>query len=70
MANRIPLIVNSSALQIQELPAGDTLDLANCSLSADSITVSGNLTVSGNISGDGMSKNIIKTTILSSIIGI
>ena len=29
MANRFPLIVDSSALQIKELPASDNLDLAN-----------------------------------------
>ena len=32
MANRFPLIVDSSALQIKELPAGDNLGLANSSI--------------------------------------
>ena len=29
MANRFPLIIDSSALQIKEIPANDNLDLAN-----------------------------------------
>jgi len=32
MANRFPLIVDSSALQVKELPASDNLDLANSSI--------------------------------------
>lgn len=58
MANRIPLIVNPSANQIQELPAVDNLDLANSSivgvnsLSATTATISGNLVVSGTIIGN------------------
>lgn len=32
MANRIPLIVDSSTLNIKELPVGDSLELANSSL--------------------------------------
>lgn len=32
MANRIPLIYNTSAEQIQELPAGDSLDLSGSQL--------------------------------------
>ena len=58
MANRIPLIVNPSSNQIQELPAVDNLDLANSSivgvnsLSAGTATISGNLVVSGTIIGN------------------
>ena len=58
MANRIPLIVNPSSNQIQELPAVDNLDLANSSivgvnsLSANTATISGNLVVSGTIIGN------------------
>lgn len=58
MANRIPLIVNPSSNQIQELPAVDDLDLANSSivgvnsLSANTATISGNLVVSGTIIGN------------------
>ena len=32
MANRVPLIFNTSAQQIQELPAGDGLDLSGSQL--------------------------------------
>ena len=35
MVARIPLIVNPDAAQIQELPAGDTLDLPVVTLTAD-----------------------------------
>jgi hypothetical protein len=58
MANRIPLIVNPSSNQIQELPAIDNLDLANSSivgidnLSATTATISGNLVVTGTIVGN------------------
>ena len=54
MANRFPLIVDSSALQIKELPASDNLDLANSSIvNVVDITASGALTVSGNVSVGG-----------------
>ena len=66
MANRFPLIVDSSALQIKELPANDNLDLANSSivnatsLSVVDSTVTGGINASGVItassfSGDGSS---------------
>lgn len=42
MANRIPLIVNSASSQIEEIPAGDNLNLA----SNDIVSV-GNVTASG-----------------------
>jgi len=48
MANRFPLIVDSSALQIKELPASDNLDLANSSIvNVVDITASGNVSVGG-----------------------
>ena len=59
MANRFPLIVDSSALQIKELPASDNLDLANSSIvnvvdisatgiiTATTANVTGNMTVGG-----------------------
>ena len=51
MANRFPLIVDSSALQIKELPASDNLDLANSSIvNVVDITANGNLAVAGNVS--------------------
>jgi hypothetical protein len=46
MADRIPLIVNSSATQIQELASGDNLNLTGSNISAvTNITASGFLTV-------------------------
>ena len=48
MANRFPLIVDNSALQIKELPASDNLDLANSSIvNVVDITASGNVSVGG-----------------------
>lgn len=46
MADRYPLIVNTSAAQIQELASGDNLNLTGSSISAVvNITASGSLTV-------------------------
>jgi hypothetical protein len=46
MANRFPLIVNTSAAQIQELANADNLDLTGSSISAvTNITASGFLTI-------------------------
>lgn len=46
MANRFPLIVNTSAAQVQELASGDNLDLTGSSISAvTNITASGFLTI-------------------------
>ena len=54
MANRFPLIVDSSALQIKEIPNGDNLDLTgNSIVNVVDITASGALTVSGNVSVGG-----------------
>ena len=50
MANRFPLIVDSSALQIKELPASDNLDLANSSIvNVVDITATGNVTIGGTL---------------------
>lgn len=50
MANRFPLIVDSSALQIKEIPSGDNLDLANSSIvNVVDITASGNVTIGGTL---------------------
>ena len=38
MANRFPLILNTSSNQIQEIPSGDTLDLAGTGLNLTGIT--------------------------------
>ena len=49
MANRFPLIVNTtSGNSVQELPSGDFLDLSNSGISN-----SGNISVSGIISATG-----------------
>ena len=64
MANRIPLIVDPVAGQIQELPANDNLDLGDSSivgvstLTANSIvalngSISGNVTISGSLQVSG-----------------
>jgi len=46
MANRFPLIVNTSAAQIQELALGDNLDLTGSNISAvTNVTASGFLTI-------------------------
>jgi len=46
MADRYPLIVNTSAAQIQELPSGDNLNLTGSNISAvTNITASGFLTI-------------------------
>ena len=50
MANRFPLIVDSSALQIKEIPSGDSLDLTgNSIVNVVDITASGNLSVGGTL---------------------
>ena len=50
MANRFPLIVDSSALQIKEIPANDNLDLANNSIvNVVDITASGTVSVGGTL---------------------
>ena len=50
MANRFPLVVDSSALQIKEIPANDNLDLANNSIvNVVNITASGNVSVGGTL---------------------
>ena len=50
MANRFPLIVDSSALQIKELPASDNLDLANSSIvNVVDITATGNISIGGTL---------------------
>lgn len=53
MANFFPLIVNASTQRIEELPAGDGLDLSSSNIAnANVITAVGNITTSGNISGN------------------
>jgi len=56
MANRFPLIVDSSALQIKELPASDNLDLTNSgivnanSIESTTLNITGIATFGGNVS--------------------
>ena len=50
MANRFPLIVDSSALQIKEIPSGDNLDLTgNSIVNVVDITATGNVTIGGTL---------------------
>lgn len=50
MANRFPLVVDSSALQIKEIPNGDNLDLTgNSIVNVVDITASGNVSVGGTL---------------------
>jgi hypothetical protein len=53
MANRFPLIVNTtSGNSVQELPSGDFLDLSSSGIAnSGNITVSGVITATGNIAG-------------------
>ncbi len=50
MADRFPLIVDSSALQIKEIPSGDNLNLlGNSIVGVVSITATGNVTIGGTL---------------------
>jgi len=76
MANRFPLIVDSSSLQIKELPANDNIDLANSgivnvtSIGASSISVTGVVTATSfvgdgsGLTGVGGTANIVTNGIL------
>jgi hypothetical protein len=52
MANKYPLVSNSSTLTIQELPAGDTLLVDNLAVTGEGNIV-GNLVVGGNVTVNG-----------------
>lgn len=57
MANKYPLVSNSTSLTIQELPAGDTLLVDNLAVTGEgnivgNLTVGGNVTVSGSINAN------------------
>ena len=50
MANRFPLIVDSSALQIKELPSGDNIDLTgNSIVGVVDITTTGDVSIGGTL---------------------
>lgn len=77
MANRVPLIINTSALQIQEIPEGDNLDLTNTSIigansiTATSITITGNLNINGQIIGaNNVYPGLGRAIVISSILNI
>lgn len=77
MANRVPLIVNTSALQIQEIPEGDSLDLTNNSIvganniSATTLTLTGDLNITGQIIGaNNVYPGLGKMVVISSILNI
>ena len=58
MANKYPLVSNSSSLTIQELPAGDTLLVDNLAVTgegniAGNLAVTKNVTVGGNVTVQG-----------------
>jgi hypothetical protein len=55
MANRIPLIVNASSTQIQELAAGDDLSLPSSNIvSVVNISGTGNISMTGNVTGGNL----------------
>ena len=70
MANRFPLIVDSSALQIKEIPANDNLDLANNSIvNVVDITASGNVSVGGTLTYEDV-KNVDSVGVVTARTGI
>jgi len=70
MANRFPLIVDSSALQIKELPASDNLDLANSSIvNVVDITATGNVSVGGTLTYEDV-KNVDSVGLITARTGI
>ena len=70
MANRFPLIVDSSALQIKEIPSGDSLDLTgNSIVNVVDITASGNVTIGGTLTYEDV-QNIDSLGIVTARTGI
>jgi hypothetical protein len=64
MANRFPLVIDSSTQRIIELPATDNLDLANSSISnVVNITSTGNVSVTGNVTLSA-NANIVNTNLV------
>ena len=70
MANRFPLVVDSSALQIKEIPNGDNLDLTgNSIVNVVDITATGNVTIGGTLTYDDV-QNIDSIGIVTARQGI
>ena len=70
MANRFPLIVDSSSLQIKEIPSGDDLNLAgNSIVGVVSITASGNVTIGGTLTYEDV-KNVDSVGLVTAQTGI
>ena len=70
MADRFPLIVDSSALQIKELPSGDNLDLTGNSITGVvNITASGNVTIGGTLTYEDVT-NVDSLGIITAQTGI
>ena len=70
MANRFPLVVDSSALQIKEIPANDNLDLANNSIvNVVNITASGNVSVAGTLTYEDV-KNVDSVGLVTARTGV
>ena len=70
MANRFPLIVDSSSLQIKEIPSGDDLNLAgNSIVGVVSITASGNVTIGGTLTYEDV-KNVDSVGLVTAQIGL
>lgn len=64
MANRIPLIVNSTEQLIKELPVGDDLDLANSSIVNLNNVTAGNVTTTGlSVGGNVTFTNVTVTSL-------
>ena len=70
MANRFPLIVDSSSLQIKEIPSGDDLNLAgNSIVGVVSITASGNVTIGGTLTYEDV-KNVDSVGLVTAQTGL
>ena len=70
MANRFPLVVDSSALQIKEIPSGDNLDLTgNSIVNVVDITASGNVSVGGTLAYEDV-ENIDSVGLVTARTGI
>ena len=70
MADRFPLIVDSSAKQIKELPSGDNLDLTGNSITGVvNITASGNVTIGGTLTYEDVT-NVDSVGVITAQTGI